>query len=126
MVKRIAFNHALLMMGIDTIIVCSSTHSWNAVRLDGKWYYIDVTWADPVNTDTRSYARHDYMFVDAQAFTGEHLLDDMYKKEYGKILDNFGNIYSTTNICALLSWVEKYITPVLPEYIPMKTIILLR
>lgn len=89
-----AFNHALLMMGIDTIIVCSSTHSWNAVRLDGKWYYIDVTWADPVNTDTRSYARHDYMFVDAQAFAGEHLLDDMYQKEYGKILDNFGNIYS--------------------------------
>ncbi|MBD5560111.1 MAG: DUF4358 domain-containing protein [Clostridia bacterium] len=23
-------------------------HSWNAVELDGQWYYVDVTWDDPV------------------------------------------------------------------------------
>ena len=26
----------------------TENHAWNAVKLNGKWYYIDVTWDDPV------------------------------------------------------------------------------
>ena len=24
------------------------SHAWNIVKLDGKWYHIDVTWDDPI------------------------------------------------------------------------------
>lgn len=90
-----AFNHALIMLGFDAIMVCSASHSWNAVRLNGQWYYIDVTWADPVGTDIRSYASHEYMFVNESAFTREHVLDDKYSNVYGTILDNFGTEYNS-------------------------------
>lgn len=29
----------------------TETHSWNQVKVDGKWYNIDVTWDDPISTD---------------------------------------------------------------------------
>lgn len=36
-------------MDIPCIIVTSETHEWNAVQMDdGKWYYVDVTFNDPI------------------------------------------------------------------------------
>lgn len=27
-------------------------HMWNVVRLQGKWYHVDLTWDDPLNPNT--------------------------------------------------------------------------
>lgn len=27
-------------------------HMWNVIKLNGKWYHVDVTWDDPVNPET--------------------------------------------------------------------------
>ncbi|MBR5870076.1 MAG: S-layer homology domain-containing protein [Clostridia bacterium] len=32
----------------DTVISGQMNHTWNLVRLNGSWYHVDVTWADPV------------------------------------------------------------------------------
>ena len=32
--------------GFDSEVVCSSSHAWNTVRLNGTWYYLDATWND--------------------------------------------------------------------------------
>lgn len=32
----------------------TESHMWNAVMLDSAWYYIDVTWDDPMMSDTGS------------------------------------------------------------------------
>lgn len=32
--------------GIPCTLIYSYDHEWNAVKLDGKWYYIDTTWMD--------------------------------------------------------------------------------
>lgn len=47
------------MAGIECISVNGSAHSeapephaWNMVRLDGEWYFVDVTWDDPVALGT--------------------------------------------------------------------------
>ncbi len=37
-------------------------HQWNAVRLNGAWYYADLTWDDPV-ADAANTPRHDYFNV---------------------------------------------------------------
>lgn len=52
--------HCLLKkMGINCKVVYSGTleHTWNMVKLGGKWYYIDVTYDDPDTTDP-FYCRH--------------------------------------------------------------------
>lgn len=33
--------------GLDVRYIVSSTHAWNLIKLDGKWYHVDVTWEDP-------------------------------------------------------------------------------
>lgn len=44
-----AFNLIMRYLGIDSIRVAneSNTHSWNAVEINGHWYYVDVTLDDP-------------------------------------------------------------------------------
>lgn len=41
-------------------------HMWNAVKLDGSWYYVDPTW-----NDSGSYSRYDYYNI-----TTDELLSD--------------------------------------------------
>jgi len=36
------------LQGIHCDYITNATHGWNAVELDGKWYFMDVTWDDPV------------------------------------------------------------------------------
>lgn len=45
-----AASFQLLMnrVGIETIVVSSSGHAWNEIKLDGNWYVVDVTWDDPL------------------------------------------------------------------------------
>lgn len=47
-----AMAYKLLMakLGIDCIYVSSDemNHGWNMVKLDGRWYHVDVTWDDPL------------------------------------------------------------------------------
>lgn len=40
------FNYWMNLLGIENEIINSFTfdHSWNRVKLDGEWYYIDLTW----------------------------------------------------------------------------------
>lgn len=51
-----AYQLLLNYFGIDNILVTGSSHAWNAVKLDGKWYQIDATWDDqPSFTAGRIY-----------------------------------------------------------------------
>ena len=46
----------------DAVISTSMNHTWNRVKLGGKWYHVDVTWDDPV-PDQLGYAIHTYFLV---------------------------------------------------------------
>lgn len=41
-----AFNRLALALGFDCIYVYNGIHAWNKIKLDGKWYNVDVTWDD--------------------------------------------------------------------------------
>jgi len=49
-----------------------ATHAWNAVKVDGKWLFIDATWGS-ANRGTKTYNAQDYFLVSADKFVMYHL-----------------------------------------------------
>lgn len=67
----LAYKLLLNKAGIESGVVTSEAmgHEWNYIKLDGKYYYVDVTWDDPVwgtkpgLYDLAGFVRHTNMFV---------------------------------------------------------------
>ena len=69
----LAYQHLLLKAGIDCLYVVSDAmdHGWNLVKIDGKWYHVDVTWDDP-SPNTPGLVDHSYfLLTDDQIKRGE-------------------------------------------------------
>lgn len=72
------------MTGIECITVKGvsgterAAHAWNMVRLDGDWYFVDVTWDDPISSYPLSAAQmHKYFNVTSDFIRGErHYWDE--------------------------------------------------
>lgn len=61
-----AFSYLCNLCGIETDIVlgvANEEHMWNMVKLNGKWYHIDLTWDDPDKTEYPDSVRYDYFCV---------------------------------------------------------------
>ncbi|MDD2575242.1 MAG: InlB B-repeat-containing protein [Acholeplasmataceae bacterium] len=56
------------------IISNGELHAWNNVKLGGTWYFIDVTWDDPISADL-DYIGYDY-FLTPQLPSSERLIDE--------------------------------------------------
>lgn len=71
--------------GIDVIYVASPdmNHSWNALRLYGKTYFIDCTYDDPV-PDRGHAVLHDYFLRTAEEMKETHQWDEDF---YEQLLD---------------------------------------
>lgn len=56
-----AYSYLLSLVGVDSKIINveSIKHCWNYVKLDNKWYHVDVTSDDPT-PDTVGYVRHKF------------------------------------------------------------------
>lgn len=59
-------------------------HAWNIVKCDGKYYYLDATWGDPVylqeegeDTLANSNISYDFMCCDYQQLSKTHSPDDL-------------------------------------------------
>jgi transglutaminase/protease-like cytokinesis protein 3 len=52
------------------------SHAWNIVRLNGKWYNLDVTWDDPIGGTKISY---DYFLKGTKEFYKDHVPDAEFK-----------------------------------------------
>ena len=63
-------------LNIDCKIVTSETHAWNLVKLDDKWYHVDLTWDD---TDFGIFNKQ-YFLKGSSAFENDssHKLEDRY------------------------------------------------
>lgn len=60
----IFYEAVLTHLGVecDTVIDAPEQHCWNMVKLDGEWYHVDVTWADPL-TYGGGITKHDYFLL---------------------------------------------------------------
>lgn len=46
-------------------------HAWNLVRLNGRWYHLDVTWDDPI-PDQAGRLRYDYYLLPDKLIKKDH------------------------------------------------------
>ena len=49
------------------ITTSNISHTWNMIRLDGKWYHIDVTWMDSENNFYKYF-----MMSDSICYSTDH------------------------------------------------------
>lgn len=69
-------------MGIECSYVASDTisHIWLAVRIDGEWYYSDVTWDDPPGSEGSGEISRRHLF-----FSDKKADFDGYADRYGAL-----------------------------------------
>lgn len=78
-----AFKLLMDKINIECIILTgtanNTSHAWNAVKINDKWYHIDCTFDDPVSDNTSVYAsdnlRYDYFLINDQQIFKDHILD---------------------------------------------------
>ncbi|MBO5078039.1 MAG: hypothetical protein J5584_10665 [Clostridia bacterium] len=56
------------------------SHAWNAIELEGEWYYVDVTWDDPLIGGHSDYPdgtnlRYTYLMVPLSTISKDHTAD---------------------------------------------------
>ncbi len=72
-----AFAYLLRMAGIESTIAFGESrgesHAWNMAKINGSWYHVDVTWADPVSSTPSLY--HAYFNVTEKQIKEDHTID---------------------------------------------------
>lgn len=67
--------------GIESEVLCgistdkdgsSGNHMWNAVKINGDYYYLDCTWDDPVSEKGEEVEFHTYFNVDGETLSKTH------------------------------------------------------
>ena len=70
-----AYNLLLRAMGIDTKritgVAGGSSHAWNAIELNGDWYYVDATWDDPGHGGSEN---HMYFCIPEEILAMDHTI----------------------------------------------------
>ncbi len=71
-----AFQYIMKRLGFECGNVTNDGHSWNYVRLDGKYYWVDTAWDDPIYEDSSIKSITHYFFMaDSEHFKLEHNLE---------------------------------------------------
>lgn len=70
-------------LGIECYTLSSydMNHAWNVIKIDGKWYHVDVTWDDPLwvgSGDWFGATRHEYFLLSSKAIRDEEHGHDTY------------------------------------------------
>jgi len=84
-----AFQYLAQQYGINCLVARSSTHEWNFVEINNKWYVLDITYDDPmVNgkhaaSGTNDNLRLDYFLIGTDDKVSK---DTVYSKEINHIL----------------------------------------
>ena len=85
-----AFQYIMNEVGIDNVIVIGTgtnsmgkteNHAWNYVKLDKKWYAVDVTWDDPVligDGIIPEKSKYKYFLKGSKTMNGNHFISGKF------------------------------------------------
>ncbi len=79
-----AFLYVMNRLGIECKRMVSDeiNHAWNCVKINGKWYHVDVTWNDPVK-DNIGRVSHDYLLVSDYNINENYSAGGRNQQHYG-------------------------------------------
>ena len=67
-------------LGLENARVATNEHVWNAVKIDNKWYHIDLTWDDPIVSDGSHIILHDYFMISTDKILSEDEQDHNFDR----------------------------------------------
>ncbi len=82
-----AFQYLCKEAGIECLYVNGYTkdnmlHAWNMVKLNDNYYWVDVTWGDPIFAEgEESTINYNYLLVSDKDFLNDHIVDNTIKME---------------------------------------------
>lgn len=79
--------------GIPVGRVTGGNHAWNIIKINGKWYHVDVTWDD--GDDDRVPVGYTYFCVNEETISIDHTIEK-YEGEYGPSTSLDMNYYVVT------------------------------
>ncbi len=68
-------------MGVTNYKVSTDNHIWNAVKLNNKWYHLDLTWDDPVTNDGTNLIEHDFFLISTEELKKIEPLEHNFDEE---------------------------------------------
>jgi transglutaminase/protease-like cytokinesis protein 3 len=72
--------------GIDSRIISgvggTEEHVWNIVKVDGKWYNIDLTWDDPILNNDEEIISYDFFLKNEKDFVDHKRAPEYNTKEF--------------------------------------------
>ena len=77
----------LTKLGLENVKVITDKHAWNAVKINNKWYHIDLTWDDPIVTNGGDIISHEYFLIS----TDQLLKNDITQHNFDRDLYSFLN-----------------------------------
>lgn len=102
-----AFSYLCGKVGIETATVTGDAdgqpHMWNKVKIDGKWYNVDVTYA-VANSQGEKYVRYDYFCVTDEMLSASRVIYEQSYKYPEAVDDDCG--YFEKNGLVAESWDE--------------------
>ena len=75
----------LSKLNLENIKIITEKHEWNAVKIDDKWYHLDLTWDDPITTTGEEIIIYDYFLIT----TDELKLKNDNEHNYSTIIYDF-------------------------------------
>ncbi len=102
-----AFSYLCGKVGIETATVTGDAdgqpHMWNKVKIDGKWYNVDVTYA-VANSQGEPYVRYDYFCVTDEMLSSSRVVYEQSYK-YPEAVDEDCGYFEKNGLVAE-SWQE--------------------
>lgn len=74
------FEYFMYVLDIPCETVAGGGHAWNRVALGGYWYYIDVTWDDPICGNGRDVVLYSYYLIPRSQMDKDHSM--VYTYDY--------------------------------------------